>query len=400
MIYTTPEPFKFTFKLLTEVGLATKTYIREPSQDTNTNTRALEAMATLRTIHQNKKGGWMFDTTTYFLERKEQDTNKQFSALVDFRYPNKQPSITVRLPPASMALEDMPSLLDDLIPEDLSHKFQIPLGEKNNEKTALEVARDDLIGMTHTLNTLEENSAHSLDREEDLIFFEGTPRTAPVPPSEEQSLVDALPIEFKGDPETVPTPATKTNSFFEPYELRMMEMAQVLEITPGYPSLELKFGRCYFKDINTSVVEGQTSFQLEPLMNLLARTNTGFSPVLSTSGEDADALARMVTFGTKKWQLETIKPAFVFRCRVNMTEFILEVDTNDFNYRCRMPEQDITTLFIHAPLHAWDMKFCATQSRNLNPSQDSNNFLKGNDHERKNPYMEFAETLVGSLRVS
>lgn len=203
-----------------------------------------------------------------------------------------------------------------------------------------------------------------------------------------------------------PEPTEKQKSHYNPplavksdilrlCETTVKEMASILRLTPGYVRLELKFGRIYFRNFSHSLVNiGKgPSFETNEMLDQINNTEylpaecMGFSPILSTQGGDADRLAALPP-GDGNWAISGTQTWYDFMCTLGPNRndrFVLEIEAETFDYRCREAQKEAFGLFLHCPQRAWDMKVCGTHCKALNDSTQ---------------HQEFAKALVASLRIS
>ncbi|KAL7790977.1 hypothetical protein V8C37DRAFT_383033 [Trichoderma ceciliae] len=158
-------------------------------------------------------------------------------------------------------------------------------------------------------------------------------------------------------------------------EDQLKTMSQILELAPGYVSLEVVFGRIYIKQMAPSLVNsgsGLSSSVNEAVEFLNAPSFrqgcVGFSPILSTLGGDADILANITPPGESPWHLFEKEVWYDFECKLpgyKNESFVVELNADSFQYRCRGPRQEIFTIYMHCPQRAWDMKACGVRSTAL-----------------------------------
>ncbi|KAL7927500.1 hypothetical protein ACQKWADRAFT_276948 [Trichoderma austrokoningii] len=160
-------------------------------------------------------------------------------------------------------------------------------------------------------------------------------------------------------------------------ESQLKDMSQILELSPGYISLEIVFGRIYIKKLAPRMVNdsaSQRSYQsVDEATNFLNGPNfppdcVGVSPILSTMGGDGDLLANITPPGDVPWRLSEREIWFDFRCNFPDSRgefFILELNAKTFQYRCRGPRTELFSMYLHCPGSAWDMKACGARSTAL-----------------------------------
>ncbi|KAH6606426.1 hypothetical protein Trco_005579 [Trichoderma cornu-damae] len=153
-------------------------------------------------------------------------------------------------------------------------------------------------------------------------------------------------------------------------------MSQILEMAPGYISLEVVFGRLYIKQMAPSMVKHGGSgptFSIAEGVEFLNGPNfrqgcVGFSPILSTLGGDANLLVSITPPGENSWRLFEKETWYDIECKFAGPKgdcFIIELNAESFQYRCRGPHHEIFTIYMHNPQRAWDMKACGVRSAAL-----------------------------------
>ncbi|KAL6908670.1 hypothetical protein GGI43DRAFT_393331 [Trichoderma evansii] len=160
-------------------------------------------------------------------------------------------------------------------------------------------------------------------------------------------------------------------------EGQLKEMSQILELSPGYVSLEVVFGRIYIKQLAPNMVNDSASqYTYQSVSDMVKFLNSpkflqrcvGFSPILSTMGGDADVLVNITPPDELPWRLSEKEIWYDFRCKFPDSggeSFVLELNAKTFQYRCRGPRQEIFAMYMHCPERAWDMKACGTRSTAL-----------------------------------
>ncbi|KAL7960034.1 hypothetical protein V8C34DRAFT_322344 [Trichoderma compactum] len=162
-------------------------------------------------------------------------------------------------------------------------------------------------------------------------------------------------------------------------ENQLKKMSQILELTSGYVSLEVLFGRIYIKQMAPSFVNHTGSgpvFATKDVIDLLNGENfrqdrIGFSPILSTSEGDANMLVSIAPPGETPWNLFEKETWYDFQCTYfgprGEESIIIELNAQKFQYRVRGPRHEIFAIHLHCPQRAWDMKARAVRSRALEP---------------------------------
>jgi len=117
--------------------------------------------------------------------------------------------------------------------------------------------------------------------------------------------------------------------------------------------------------------------------------NVVFQSILSSCGEDADKLAQIRAPGEPRWETPEKKTTYELTCYLDKTHsitwFKIVVDAETFDHVCLGLDEEVSSIYVHWPEYAWDMKVCATRAR-----------LTGFPVECK----QFAEHLVSSLAVT
>lgn len=178
--------------------------------------------------------------------------------------------------------------------------------------------------------------------------------------------------------------------------LRTKALAGVLQVTEGIVSLEIKFGRIYFKNMAASVVSNGTGpvAVIDGWLQMVADAKrwpigrNAFSPILTTRGADAEALVNTPAPGESDWTLSRTSTVYEFTCHFENEpsgSFIVEVDAKKFVPRCRGPVEEVSSLFLHCPQRAWDLKVVATRCNSFRSSSR---------------IYEFAENLVKTVGIT
>lgn len=177
-------------------------------------------------------------------------------------------------------------------------------------------------------------------------------------------------------------------------ETEAEKLAMNLQWVPGRVRMELKFGRLYFESLLESQINTGTGPQwdvLELWRALKEERKVGFQSILSSSGEDGDALLTTELEGQFPWEMDPLakRVFFHFNCVLEKGKsrfpFIIKIDAESMEYRCQGLTEEISSISIHCPQRAWDMRLCAERTR-----------IKGLPTECK----AFARSLVECLKVS
>lgn len=160
-------------------------------------------------------------------------------------------------------------------------------------------------------------------------------------------------------------------------EDQLIVTSQILELAPGYVSLEVVFGRIYIKKLSPRLVKDSASeytyYSVTKAVEFLNNPEfpqdcVGFSPILSAMGGDADVLVDITPPGELPWRLSEKEMWYDFECKFPDAQgesFVLELNAKTFQYRCRGPRQELFAMYMHCPERAWDMKACGARSTAL-----------------------------------
>lgn len=156
-------------------------------------------------------------------------------------------------------------------------------------------------------------------------------------------------------------------------ENQLKKMSEILEMCPGYVSLEVMFGRIYIKKMGPSLVNHTGSgptFSAEEALELLNGAKRqdciGFSPILSTLGSDANMLVSITPPDETPWHLFEKETWYDLECITfgpkGEESIIVELNADNFQYRIRGPRQELFAIHLHCPQRAWDLKACGVRS--------------------------------------
>ncbi|PTB64469.1 hypothetical protein BBK36DRAFT_6805 [Trichoderma citrinoviride] len=171
-------------------------------------------------------------------------------------------------------------------------------------------------------------------------------------------------------------------------EQQLKRGSQILELAPGYVSLEVVFGRVYIKKMAPGLVDHSGSgptHSAEDVLGLLNGTTfrqdcIGFSPILSTSAGDANTLANITPSGESPWHLYEKETWFDLECVFygpkGEEPVIVELNADNYQYRVRGQRQDFFAIYLHCPQRAWDMKACGVRATALTPEHKLKCFVK------------------------
>lgn len=163
-------------------------------------------------------------------------------------------------------------------------------------------------------------------------------------------------------------------------EKQLKDMSQILELTPGYISLEAVFGRIYIKQMAPHMVKDKGPDRLFSVNDGIEFLNgpdfrqscVGFSPILSTLGDDGNRLAAITPPGESQWSPRGKEMFYQFECKVLDVDglnagdaFVVEILTHTLQYRLKGPRREMFTIYMHCPQRAWDMKACGFRSTAL-----------------------------------
>lgn len=188
---------------------------------------------------------------------------------------------------------------------------------------------------------------------------------------------------LKGMDVSVAKPSENSPNKTTPLRLareRVKMLTRILQLCPGHVAIELRLGRIYLKKASSGIVDigsgprWLTSDSVQCLKSgygSLPRDCIGFSPILTTSGPEADSILQARTHQQERWKLADCKAYYDFACTLMgrpKDQFVVEVDANSFATRCRGLRQDMGSLFLHCVNAAWDLRACAWRSACLDGS--------------------------------
>ncbi|KAL7936095.1 hypothetical protein V8C35DRAFT_278324 [Trichoderma chlorosporum] len=171
-------------------------------------------------------------------------------------------------------------------------------------------------------------------------------------------------------------------------ENQLKKMSQILELTSGYVSLEVVFGRIYIKKMGPSFVNHTGSgpaFAVKEVIDLFNGENfrqdcIGFSPILSTLEGDANSLVSITPSNEAPWHLFEKETWYDFQCTYfgprGEEPIIVELNADKLQYRVRGPRHEVFAIYLHCPQRAWDLKARATRSRALEPEYSLNSYVQ------------------------
>ncbi|KAL6868638.1 hypothetical protein J3F83DRAFT_707298 [Trichoderma novae-zelandiae] len=172
-------------------------------------------------------------------------------------------------------------------------------------------------------------------------------------------------------------------------EQQLKEASQVLELAPGYVSLQVVFGRIYIKKMAPGLVDHSGSGPIHSVDDVVGLLNSatfrqdciGFSPILSTLASDANMLVNITPSGESPWHLFEKETWYDMECVYygpkGEEPAIVELNADTFQYRVRGPRQEMFAVYLHCPQRAWDMKACGVRSTALAPEYKLKCFVEG-----------------------
>ncbi|KAL7803736.1 hypothetical protein V8C44DRAFT_369438 [Trichoderma aethiopicum] len=162
-------------------------------------------------------------------------------------------------------------------------------------------------------------------------------------------------------------------------EQQVKQASQILELAPGYVSLEVVFGRIYIKKMAPGLVDHSgcgPTHSAEEVLGLLNSTTfpqdcIGFSPILSTLASDANVLVGITPSGESPWHLFQKETWYDLECVYyglkGEEPVIVELNADTYQYRVRGQRQEVFAVYLHCPQRAWDMKACGVRANALTP---------------------------------
>ncbi|KAL6895782.1 hypothetical protein HDV57DRAFT_521073 [Trichoderma longibrachiatum] len=162
-------------------------------------------------------------------------------------------------------------------------------------------------------------------------------------------------------------------------EQQVKQASQILELAPGYVSLEVVFGRIYIKKMAPGLVDHSGSGPTHSAEEVLGLLNgatfrqecIGFSPILSTSASDANVLVGITPSGESPWHLFQKETWYDLECVYygpkGEEPVIVELNADTYQYRVRGQRQEVFAVYLHCPQRAWDMKACGVRANALTP---------------------------------
>ncbi|KAJ6446128.1 actin-like ATPase domain-containing protein [Purpureocillium lavendulum] len=172
----------------------------------------------------------------------------------------------------------------------------------------------------------------------------------------------------------LPRIAREKSKILQLAESRVKGLAAILQLMPGFISIDLHFGRVYLSDLGSHLVNVGSGpvFSASDLIGILNDMKTaslGFSATLSTYGADMNDVVHSRPGGPESWQLVGTRVVYDFYCRDDSgKEFVVEIDSNTFQFSCRGLKEELNKLFLHCVSRAWDMQVCTSQATNLDTS--------------------------------
>ena len=182
------------------------------------------------------------------------------------------------------------------------------------------------------------------------------------------------------------------NRLLKEMKSTVRDMTENLRMMSGEIGMELKFGRLYLKNTIPAAVATEKTVPESLIWTVESATGTlkqerpadmRFQTILSGRSADADLLTQIHEPGEPRWNSPVMSVVYRFICLLNDIPFKVDVDSQSFTPICQGLEEEIDSVFVHCPEHAWDMKVCATRARINLPAH----------------CMDFAHTLATSLSV-
>ncbi|KAF4124084.1 hypothetical protein GMORB2_5800 [Geosmithia morbida] len=178
---------------------------------------------------------------------------------------------------------------------------------------------------------------------------------------------DTLQSDPKG-PGASPGPPADPSSPPQAISGSLAAMLETLRVVPGKVSLELKLGLIYVQNLSecnvttngTSPLWGLQTIE-EALNVAIGKDGIGFEDILSSRGEDANALARMPSHGDFGWETPEVTAHYEITFR-RPTRFRVVVNATSFEHECLGLGEEVSSIYVHCPRHVMDMVFCASRA--------------------------------------
>lgn len=175
-------------------------------------------------------------------------------------------------------------------------------------------------------------------------------------------------------------------------EASVKDLARILELAPGYVSIELNFGRFYLKNLSHSQVDvGSGPFwDMDQMLESLnaddvPRSCISFSTALTTCGPDMDELVKMQSCGRVPWEHLDTRVCYEISCSLEGQAPFIELDATTLEASCRGMEEELGACYAHCPCHSWDMRVAIARRSALDKSR---------------LHTAIADALVASMNVS
>ncbi|KAK1240828.1 hypothetical protein MKX07_006261 [Trichoderma sp. CBMAI-0711] len=171
-------------------------------------------------------------------------------------------------------------------------------------------------------------------------------------------------------------------------EQQLKKASQILELAPGYVSLEVVFGRVYIKKMAPGLVDHNGSGPTHSAEEVLGLLNgatfpqdcIGFSPILSTLASDANLVVGITPPGESPWHLFQKETFYDLECVFYGSKgeepVIVELNADNYQYRVRGQRQEVFAVYLHCPQRAWDMKACGVRATALTPEYKLKRFVE------------------------
>ena len=182
----------------------------------------------------------------------------------------------------------------------------------------------------------------------------------------------------------------KSASSFPELESSMATQSAMLRGAPGYVSAKIRMGRSLIVNLHQSEVDigCGPQYQQETMpahLKGLGPTNLRFSTAISTIGKDAQHVADLRSNGELACVMTGIVVTYEIKCIVNGEELFIQIDADDFSFRCVDREIQVAATFVHCPNRTWDLQACMARRTNLTKFQE---------------VREFGQTVCNSLIVT
>lgn len=400
------------FRWVSHVGFDRTTLISPKSREIVDEYAFLGRAAVLRAQLLNHKNEWVVDDTTY-PNRPVSNCNNPpgFAGVLSF-----QPQVTA-LAKEEAAAETAhqakaSKASTGLATKPIQPSFAHSVGNGSATKNHLPKAEQDLLNFSHEEASLLEPEP-SQTRKVQPHLLDDPPLSQTVT-SVASEVSQTKPRESLGassssnsnkmqGSESNPTPSyfrfpslsttdqrkwslpVHDKNFLSELEASIYDKAELLRTMPGHISLEIVFGRIYFKAINPAKVSSGNLpyFQADAVKEFFDKAEAtsspaGFASVLSTWEADAKLFLQSLPKTTRKSGWKHIDAGLY--CELNCTiqdgsKIVIKVDLlGSSPHKCRYQEQEVFCVYVHCARMAWDLKVRAVGLGNVDRHLDAAEF--------------------------